>query len=343
MPKYTRPLMVLALLAGCAKPRMVQMPPISMREVRMVEQEVATERSGDFYAMKQRFDSLAYQLAYFAAVRCGPHLHRTLGISYTDHHRFLEHPNGPLRFIPAPWGATIQSVTPGSPAHEAGLLPGDVVLTVNGRVYADGESLGEDVIRDLMVHRPPEGYMPYEMSLLPRRDGEYPTAMRLQVVTGPTCPVGTLVQGSEANAYADATSYVVTDAMVHATMTDAELLMIMAHELGHIVAGHSEAKFANVLLGSLADAALCELLGRCGNDLARMGAVAHSQDFEREADYLALCLLKSAGLDATGAEEFWRRMATDRGLSYSLTHPAYAERYVRMRNWEGTHCPEIPG
>lgn len=63
---------------------------------------------------------------------------------------------------------------------------------------------------------------------------------------------------------------------------------------------------------------------------------AYSQDFEREADCLAVYLLARAGADLSGLEAFWRRMAEGAGYQ-SLqadedgSHPSYPERAVRLR------------
>ena len=63
---------------------------------------------------------------------------------------------------------------------------------------------------------------------------------------------------------------------------------------------------------------------------------AYSQDFEREADYLAVYFVARAGVDLSGLEAFWRRMAEGAGYQ-SLqpqedgSHPSYPERAVRLR------------
>ena len=88
-------------------------------------------------------------------------------------------------------------------------------------------------------------------------------------------------------------------------------------------------------MGAITDAVL-GLPGTMTNVEAEAGMRAYSQDFEREADYLAVYFLARAGADLSGLEAFWRRMAEGAGYQ-SLqpneegSHPSYPERAVRLR------------
>ena len=65
-----------------------------------------------------------------------------------------------------------------------------------------------------------------------------------------------------------------------------------------------------------------------------LGVRAYSQDFEREADYVAMYLLARAELDTSRAAMFWRRMAVEHTGSiendHRSTHPSTPERFVRL-------------
>ena len=64
------------------------------------------------------------------------------------------------------------------------------------------------------------------------------------------------------------------------------------------------------------------------------GAQAFSQDFESEADYVALYYMNAAGLALEGTANFWREMAAEHpssiGSNHSASHPATSERFLAI-------------
>lgn len=62
------------------------------------------------------------------------------------------------------------------------------------------------------------------------------------------------------------------------------------------------------------------------------GGLSHSQDFEREADYVGRYALVLAGLPLGDAPRFWRHMVQENpeAITFARTHPPTAERFVRM-------------
>ena len=63
-----------------------------------------------------------------------------------------------------------------------------------------------------------------------------------------------------------------------------------------------------------------------------MGAEAHSQDFEREADYVGMYILARANLPLATGPNVWRHMAQidPASIGYASSHPTTAERFVRL-------------
>ena len=114
---------------------------------------------------------------------------------------------------------------------------------------------------------------------------------------------------------------------------------MLAHELAHNGAGHVDARRRNTLFGAIVGAVTDAVLGLPGTMTrieAESGMRAYSQDFEREADYLAVYFLARAGADLSGIEGFWRRMAEGAGYQALQpdeegSHPSYPERSVRLR------------
>ena len=155
-----------------------------------------------------------------------------------------------------------------------------------------------------------------------------------------------LVDADAVTAYADGRNVYVTRGMMGFVQSDAELQFVLAHELAHNAARHIDAARQNAsagaiigtIVGAMADAALGTRTGmRAGAASGtQAGLVAYSQDFEREADYLAAYFLARAGVDMTGLEEFWRRLGAGSGYQSlrpdaNSSHPSYPERVVRLR------------
>ena len=71
-----------------------------------------------------------------------------------------------------------------------------------------------------------------------------------------------------------------------------------------------------------------------GNVGAAAGAQQFSQEFEFEADYIALYIMARANMDLDEVPNLWRKMAVKNpgGIekNYSGTHPSSPERFVHM-------------
>ena len=147
------------------------------------------------------------------------------------------------------------------------------------------------------------------------------------------------MNSSEINAYADGEQVVITTGMMRFA-TDAELAVVVGHEIAHNAMGHISAMKSNSLWGAIAGALADGLSAaggvQTGGAYAQLGADAgasrFSQDFEREADYVGLYILARAGVEIDQAPEFWRHMAIANPGSIGLatSHPTSAERFVRL-------------
>ena len=164
---------------------------------------------------------------------------------------------------------------------------------------------------------------------------------RVDVAVRPArvCDYDVLLAESDAlNAFADGEAVYLTTGMLRFAAADVELQAVIAHELAHNTEGHVDRTIRNALLGGLlgaivdiaaasqgiyADATLSGL---------EAGAEAFSQEFEREADYVGIYYLERAGIDASEAATFWRRMAAENvdSIVYGATHPTSPERFVNM-------------
>ncbi len=126
-----------------------------------------------------------------------------------------------------------------------------------------------------------------------------------------------------------------------------EIIGVMAHEIGHLKAGHvprrdaaiADANSANALVALAAiavaasgggDAAAGVLIG--GQDQVTRNLLQTYRYDESVADEIGLSLLKKSGISANGLRDLMQRMAAQRALPesrqsrYYQTHPDVAER-----------------
>lgn len=228
---------------------------------------------------------------------------------------------------------TVIVVADGSPAANAGLAVGDILLAFNGEPIPIGEDAREWMVAKLD-----------DRSLSRLRV----TALRgnrqqlLDIVPVPGCgyPIH-LRTRSDPNAVTDGRRIVFHSAMLRVARTDAELAQIVGHELAHITLGHIDKGQSNQIVGAvgglLVDVALAAVgLDSRGGFTRRFGdagALAFSVDFEREADYVGAYFVARAGYEPREAEALWRSMAQEdpQSIRYAGTHPTSAERFVLMQ------------
>jgi metalloendopeptidase OMA1, mitochondrial len=145
--------------------------------------------------------------------------------------------------------------------------------------------------------------------------------------------------------------------MFDAVRSDAELAAIIAHEMSHVLANHTdpdpneEVKKILISVGALAagiavsaatqNVYISSDLGNITSALTEQvgsGFVLnpYSRERELEADRIGLLLMAQAGYDPRAADEFWSRAAQDPSFSASIpffsTHPVADERLTNIRS-----------
>ena len=156
------------------------------------------------------------------------------------------------------------------------------------------------------------------------------------------------------NAAATRGNYIfVWTGMIKAVHSDDELAVILAHEIGHILAGHPEPdpqEMVNEIISGVAGAITEGVMAHQGaiGDVASMaGEVVSSlvnaaivnpaqQQLELEADQIGLFILARSGIDPNVAIGFWDRVQNDpdfgdEALSFLSTHPSSKERVEKLR------------
>ncbi len=215
-----------------------------------------------------------------------------------------------------------------SPAQQAGLQEGDIILEVNSEVVLSGEE-AETTLRNQFKQAFAAGP---DITLLIEREGE---AQTIEFVADKLCFYPTILTMDDAvNAYADGSRIIITKGMLRFVESDTELSLVVAHELAHNMMSHIEAKTTNYWLGTLADIAAAAVGVNTQGMFGQIAASSYSQAFESEADYVGIYILALADMDIDGVADFWRRMAIDNpgsiNADYSSSHPSSPERFLAI-------------
>nr|WP_255537848.1 M48 family metallopeptidase [Motiliproteus sp. SC1-56] len=252
-----------------------------------------------------------------------------MGISFANQHSF----EGPLRDAALRrWqlGEALQvlQVTPQSPAAEAGVRPGDTLVSVNGTPLAVGEQAAAEALEQFSALATDQ---PAKLTL--SRDRH---ALTLAIQPQAHCDYPlVLLADDEVNAFADHRRVLVTRGMLRFATSDQELSLVLAHELAHNLLGHVPSTVQNALVGGMLDLLAIGYGIPSPGTFAVGGYRRYSQAFETEADHLGLYLMARAGLSLQGAAGFWRRMASDQPAYIEETggsHPSHAQRFLHLES-----------
>ncbi|HXF65490.1 MAG TPA: M48 family metallopeptidase [Burkholderiales bacterium] len=325
MPKLLACGLLLVALGACAPvtlrpeldPKVTEAEKEAQREIALREQLRRQERA----------DRVAFRLLTAAAELCGEKKAPLAGLKVlsADHYR-NEWRATASRLYGLERGAVVAYVLPHSPAADAGLQAGDVLTEIEGRALRPEAGLGRVLAEALANMVPGKAH-----GVRYVRAGET-RSTTLSPVAACAYPV-LVAADSTVNAFADGRRIVVTSGMMRFAETDAELALVIGHELAHNVMGHVEKKMGNSLIGLLIGAVVSAASGvdvtRLGADL---GALVYSKEFEAEADYVGLYYAARAGYPVDHAAHFWRRMAVEhpKAIGHGATHPDTASRFVAL-------------
>lgn len=228
--------------------------------------------------------------------------------------------------------ATVLSIAENSPAAIADIRPGDLILTFNNQPVPPHGTGGwiEGFIRN-------NGERPVQV--LVRRDGKDQMHTVVPVIA---CGIPIELQvDSSPNAFTVDNGIAVSSGILRAAGTDAQLALIVGHELAHANLGHLNKRRTNAVIGWLGGAAADAgiMLGGMPTNgvfsrvFAQAGVRAFSVAFEREADYVGAYYAARAGYDLSGAEEIWRTLSLEDpdGIRVATDHPITPVRFVQMQ------------
>jgi hypothetical protein len=205
------------------------------------------------------------------------------------------------------------------PAARAGLLPGDVLLSVNGRPFPDPREIESE--SDARTYRRwiartdqqfEEELRKGPAVLLVLRGG---AEQRLSLTPDRGCAIrARLARSKQRNAFADGRNVVITSKLLAFVPSDDELAFILGHEAAHNLLDHKARLDAQKVPTGM--------LKSFGKNASRIRVT------EEEADRFGLRLVWAAGFDPAAALTFWQRYYAkhDPPLQIFRTHPSLKAR-----------------
>ena len=323
---------VAVLSASCAP--ISRLPPLPADEIKAEQRKQQIVQLRSYLAQLSRLDNVAFQLRVANRDHCEARAWAQIGVvagtvpSLPRKFRSFSH-----EALSVSWTqATVLAVADNSPAAVAGIKTGDRLLTFNNEPvprHGTADWIGGYVRSN--------GVRPIQV--LTRRDGVDEMRMVVPVIAC-AIPVELHVD-SDVNAFTTDDRIVVSSSILRIARTDAQLALVVAHELAHANLGHLNKRRTNVVIGwiggAAADAGIMlggmSTHGAFSRAFAQAGARAFSVAFEREADYVGAYYAARAGYDLAGCEEIWRAFSLEDPDSIRLTtdHPITPVRFVQMQ------------
>lgn len=325
------------LLAGCAGPS-TSAPGVTADEVANEKRQQQTFQIQNYHAQSARLNNVAFRLTVANREDCRDAVGPRAGfnaISAADVPAATrELAIAALRLDPQ--RPTIVAVADSSPAAKAGLAPGDIIASIDG-----SPAPSSDTRAWLSRHLSDSAGKPLRVEIS-RQDKT--RVVSISPVVACSIPVF-LADDSSANAFTDGKRIVVHSAILRISQNDAQLAIVVGHELAHVTMAHLDKRQQNAAVGAVggvaADVALAVFGVYTGGAFTRAGAnagaIAYAQDFEKEADYVGTYYAAKAGYDVTGAEQFWRALGQENptSVAYAGLHPTTPERFVQMQKTVG--------
>jgi len=326
--------LVACLLSCVACAPTTKLPPLPSTEVEAEQRKQQVDHIRDYLVQLTRLQNVAFRIRLANRDDCRERTSAQIGVaagtvaSLPRKYRSFTH-----EALSVSWTqATVLSVADTSSAAAAGIKIGDHLLTFNNQPvprYATAQW-----IADFVRHN---GESPIQV--LVRRDGV--DAMHtVTPVRACSIPIE-LISDSSVDAFTTGDTIVIHSSILRIARTDAQLALIIGHELAHANLGHLDAQLVNSVVGWAGGTAIdagvmlggISTSGAFSKAFSRAGASAFSVGFEREADYVGAYYAARAGYDLAGAEEVWRALSLEQpdSIRIATTHPITPVRFVQMQ------------
>jgi hypothetical protein len=327
-------LLVAAVLLCAACGPISKLPALPSADVEAERRKQEIDQIRDYFARLGRLDNVAFRLRVANRDDCKDWAWAQIGLNAGT---VASLPHAYRSFsqeaLSVSWTqATVLSVAETSPAADAGIKPGDRLMTFNNEPVPRSHVAGwiGGFVRD-------NGVKPIQIMI--RRDG---TDEIRSVTPVMACAIPIeLKSDTSPNAFTDGDEIVVHSSILRVARTDAELALVIGHEMAHANLGHLRKRRTNMMIGWAGGAAIdvgitlggIPTRGAFSKEFARAGARAFSVAFEREADYVGAYYAARAGYELAGAENIWRAMSLEDPSSLRITqyHPITPVRFVQMQ------------
>ncbi|MBI1204605.1 MAG: M48 family metalloprotease [Rhodopseudomonas sp.] len=323
---------IATLLAGCAAPTS-QLPDLPTADVAAELRRQQVAQIQKYYGELHRVDSVAFRIRTANVEFCRGWVSAQIGL-YAATPRSLprKYRSFSSEALNLSWTRpTAISVVEGSPAAKAGIASGDQVIALNDELIPVTGTAGwmGGWLRQ-------NGVTPVKINI---RHNDVDRTVTVTPVMGCAIPID-YVTADTANAFTTDKKIVVYSGIVELAKTDAELAVLIGHELAHSNLGHLDKGRWNAMLGWASGLAVDAGIlaggmstgGAFRRAFEKAGASAFSVGFEREADYVGAYYTARAGYDLTGTENLWRALGqTDpNSIQIAKTHPITPVRVVQI-------------
>ncbi len=278
--------------------------------------------------LQNRLDRVAAPLLVNNAALCKSHSRKLLGFSAKNRYSYSAELAG---LVQQTFGfderLQVTNVLAGSGAARVGVQRGDILIAAEGKEIAQGENAERQaaVILAPLV----QGRSNVKLTVA-RNNANLTLDIPLTSSCGFSIDLG---NADHVNAYADGRRIVITRGMLNFAQSDDEVAYVLAKEMAHNVFAHAPKQRMNATMGGIIDNLI-----RVNPDLSTMTGMAgvkpYSQEFDAEADRLALYMVARAGYRIENVSSFWQRLANQYPASvlnaYTAIHPATAVRLAAI-------------
>lgn len=155
-----------------------------------------------------------------------------------------------------------------------------------------------------------------------------------------------LVKDKQVNAFCmPGGKIVVYEGLLTVAQTEAELAVVIGHEIAHAVAKHSNERMSQQIMAQYGAAILSQALSQksaaiqqTASTVFGLGAqvglmLPYSRKHEYEADYMGIVFMELAGYDSISSIDFWTKMSagSSGGSDFLSTHPSDTKRIAELQ------------
>jgi len=346
-------LVLLPVLAGAGCAPVARLPALDQKAVEAEQRREQIAQMRSYYAAVHRVDNVAFRIRVANSNFCKDKVSAQIGL-YAVTPRSLPHRfhSFAAEALDLTWARpTVISISDGSPAAAAGIRDHDEIIALDGELIPLTRTAGW-----MGGWLKANGVKPVRVDL--RRDGVDRTVMVTPVMAC-SIPIDYVVD-DVVNAGSGDRGIVINSGIVALAKTDAQLAVVIGHELAHSNLGHLDKRRLNTVIGFAGGLAIDAGImvgglptgGAFTREFTKGGARAFSVAFEREADYVGAYYAARAGYDLNGVEELWwaiGQQSDPNSLRFAKTHPLAPVRFLQMRavaaeiaDKERRHLPLVP-